>query len=383
MNIVVSSDGYPEKRNIMVDPENNYVNLKKKNIYLYINTLRQKIFKKNKIFLFQPFPGMAADNGDIIHLFNEVARTSSRWVSTFETEIPRVLPVAGVAKTQNPELHALLRLAARKECVRLIAISEATRNIQLKLLAAFPTVKDSIAAKLCVMHPPQPLLTDKARKADGGMITFSFVGHEFYRKGGAEVVMAFAELADEGLINPQKITVNLIGDLARHYNIAHHHYQDPEVFHRQIENLINKWSFFHHVPSLPNSSVIELLKQTDVGLLPTWQDTYGFSVLEMQACGCPVITTNVRALPEINPPFAGWLIDHKLNDMYEFTVDSDQTKQKIRNTIISQLKGYITDVLHDPGSIDRRSAQALMRIRREHDPRCFQEKLKEIYLSAD
>ncbi|MDF7658863.1 glycosyltransferase family 4 protein [Erwiniaceae bacterium L1_54_6] len=381
MKIAVSSDGYPEKRNIMVDPENNYVNLKKKNIYLYINALRQKLLKKNKIFVFQPVPGLAANDADIIHLFNEVARTSNRWVSTFETEIPRVLPVAGVAKTDNPELHNLMQLAASKECVQLIAISEATSNIQLKLLEAFPALKNAIAAKLCVMHPPQPLLADKGREAPGDKVTFTFIGNEFYRKGGAEVVMAFSELANEGIINVDRIKVNIIGDLSRKHNIAHRQYQDGEGFHSQIEGLIKKWPFFQHSGSLPNSSVIALLKETDVGLLPTWQDTYGFSVLEMQACGCPVITTNVRALPEINPPASGWLIDYQLNDMYEFTVDSEPTKQRIRNTVVSQLKGYIADILHDPESISQRSAQAILRIRQQHDPQTFKKRLKEIYLS--
>lgn len=51
------------------------------------------------------------------------------------------------------------------------------------------------------------------------------------------------------------------------------------------------------------------MKQCHIGLLPTFGDTFGFSVLEMQACGCPVITSNNYALPEINNKEIGWICD--------------------------------------------------------------------------
>ena len=37
-----------------------------------------------------------------------------------------------------------------------------------------------------------------------------------------------------------------------------------------------------------------------IGLLPTYNDSYGYSVIEFFSYGCPVITTNILALPEIN-----------------------------------------------------------------------------------
>jgi glycosyltransferase involved in cell wall biosynthesis len=40
-----------------------------------------------------------------------------------------------------------------------------------------------------------------------------------------------------------------------------------------------------HFTGIPNSEVIDLLKRTHVSLLPTWAETYGYSVLEAQACG--------------------------------------------------------------------------------------------------
>lgn len=383
MKIVINGSGYPEKRNIIVFPEYIYIDCKKKNLFSYVNVLRQKVLRKNKLFIFRPLPGAMPEQTGIIHLFNEVAETDTRWVSTFETEIPRVLPVDGIEKTENPELHKLLRLVASPECLRLIAISEATYNIQMKLLDSFPAFSEVIGKKLCILHPPQALLGEDGRETCGGRVSFTFIGNEFYRKGGAEVVLAFSELEEEGVISNEAVSVNMVGDLSRKHNIAHEPFQDSAHFHSQIERLLREKAFFTHSTSMPNDKIIGLLKETDVGILPTWQDTYGFSVLEMQACGCPVITTNVRALPEINPPSAGWLIECPLNDMYELAVDSEETKERVRRLVVDQLKSYVARIIRHPEDVRSRSARAIDRIREEHDPETFRDRLNEIYMPPE
>ncbi|MFW2788163.1 glycosyltransferase, partial [Acinetobacter baumannii] len=69
-----------------------------------------------------------------------------------------------------------------------------------------------------------------------------------------------------------------------------------------------------------------------IGLLPTWADTFGYSVLEFQACGCPVISTDVRALSEINNNDIGWLINVDKNKYGEIVVDSYSKKDLCRRT---------------------------------------------------
>jgi len=132
MKIITSGSGYPEKRNIMTSPHNKYIDCRKKNIYFYLNAVKARILHKNKQFIFLPLPGLLPHDADVIHLFNEVADTKRNWIATFETEIPRVLPVPGVAKFDNPQLKSQLQLIARSECLTLIAISQATLDIQLK-----------------------------------------------------------------------------------------------------------------------------------------------------------------------------------------------------------------------------------------------------------
>lgn len=383
MKVIISGKSYPEKRNITVNNNHSYRNFRYLNSWTWLNAARQKFYKKNKKFIFSPPDVLIPKKGAVIHLFNEVAATQRPWFSTFETELPRVLPEAGVPKLANKELHRQLQHVAAPACKAIIAISEATREIQLKLLAAFPNEKKRIQPKLHVLHPPQRVLHDQVRKVQGERVVFTFVGNEFYRKGGAEVVLAFQELKEEGALPENRVQVNLVGNLTHQKNIALKDHQDDAAFYQRIESVIKADGMFRHSTSLPNEEVIALFKQTHVGLLPTWQDTYGFSLLEMQACGCPVITTNVRALPEINPQTAGWTIACPLNAMFELDVKTAADKAALRRTIIDGLKQHILSVLQDTDSIRARSAQSLERIKREHDPVQFARKLDAIYALAD
>nr|WP_238585829.1 hypothetical protein [Pantoea sp. 3.5.1] len=52
MKIGITNNHYPEQRNILVNPENEYINLKKYNLFYFINPLRTRLLKKNKSFCF-------------------------------------------------------------------------------------------------------------------------------------------------------------------------------------------------------------------------------------------------------------------------------------------------------------------------------------------
>ncbi len=128
--------------------------------------------------------------------------------------------------------------------------------------------------------------------------------------------------------------------------------------------------------------MLELLKNADVGLLPTWADTYGLSVLEAQASGCPVITTNVRALPEINNNHVGWLIKVPKDELGEAIYATDEDRQKLSQSIQSGLESDIRSIVADPSVIALKGQAALDQIRAEHDPQAYAESLRQIYRAA-
>jgi len=125
--------------------------------------------------------------------------------------------------------------------------------------------------------------------------------------------------------------------------------------------------------------VLELLKQAEVGLLPSYADTYGLSVLEAQACGKPVITTDIRALPEINPETAGWLIKVPKNELGEALYTTPEERAELSNEIQTGLEAIVRSIIDDPSQIAIKGTAALARIRQQHDPQMYAEALRQIY----
>jgi glycosyltransferase involved in cell wall biosynthesis len=72
-------------------------------------------------------------------------------------------------------------------------------------------------------------------------------------------------------------------------------------------------------------------------------DFGGSSLLEFQACGCPVISTDVRALPEINDNETGWRISVPKNKLGEaiYTTHEDRLK------VSAAIKAGLADALHE------------------------------------
>ncbi|MEJ5366522.1 MAG: glycosyltransferase family 4 protein [Desulfosoma sp.] len=61
---------------------------------------------------------------------------------------------------------------------------------------------------------------------------------------------------------------------------------------------------------LPYPEVLDLLKSSDLFVLPTLQDLFSLTVLEAMACGCPVITTPFAGARElVHEGINGWLVD--------------------------------------------------------------------------
>jgi glycosyltransferase involved in cell wall biosynthesis len=101
-----------------------------------------------------------------------------------------------------------------------------------------------------------------------------FVGGDFVRKGGPELVEAVASLEDhvelDIVTSTPGIAVPRGAPIRLHYNVT----QD-------------------------SSELEELLARADVFALPTRGDCHSHATLEAMACGLPVLTTNVTSLPEI------------------------------------------------------------------------------------
>ena len=119
-----------------------------------------------------------------------------------------------------------------------------------------------------------------------------------------------------------------------------------------------------------------------MGLLPTWADTYGYSALEAMAAGCAVVSTDIRALPEINDTETGWLIPTEKDSWGNAILGNAQERKAFSLHLEDQLLATFEEMIRNPVQILTKSQAGLKRIRAKHDPGRAAATLEEWYDQA-
>jgi glycosyltransferase involved in cell wall biosynthesis len=134
--------------------------------------------------------------------------------------------------------------------------------------------------------------------------------------------------------------------------------------------------------SLPHQKVLDVIKRSHVGLLPSYAETYGYSILEAQAAACPAITTNVRAFPEINNEDVGWIINVQKDEKEDALMWPRQEKERTSLILRRELVRIIGEIVDSPSLIREKGIRALARIREDHAPYKRAATMAAIYDSA-
>lgn len=325
---------------------------------------------------------------DCLHLFNGINYSVTPWVTTYETLIPRFWHVltnhtSDTEKVRSSEsTRRALSLLASDQCKGLVALSDSARQIQGRFLGHFPEFKDQIENKTVVLHPPQKPLVDAGVELTfphekNGKVTFMLVGHHFFRKGGEEVVGALAEIRQRGNTNLRLVIVS------RLQSDSYASSSGAEDVTRIRALIDENGEWIEHHEALSPEGVLEKMRACDVGLLPSYAETYGYSVLEFQACGRPVITTNVRAFPEINSDDRGWLIPVNKREIGgEAYFQNDQDRAALSTAIKTGLINAVEDILANPQQIREKGVRALAHILSHHNHKQFGRSLKALYRRA-
>lgn len=362
---------------------------------LYSNLRRAALFTNRRLGrdLFQTFDlnnqfdDFELNKVDILHFSNGVSYGRTPWVSHFETLLPRFsnaltryqgktkLPLKMTPLTQRG-FHAL----SSPSCKRIIAMSQAAAEFQRDLLTELPFEdRETILNKMVVLHPPQDVLLEQPvehHHSSSQPIRFCLVGDGFFRKGGKEILVAF-----ENLIKKEQALIKLVlVSSIRLDAYAAQETEDDRIWALRFIKENPDW--IEHYQNIPHIQVMELMKGCDVGLLPTYADSYGFSVLEAQACGLPVISTDVRALPEINNTDVGWIIRVPKNELGEALYSTAEERERLSQQIQAGLEAIIRNIVADPSVIFTKAMKSIERVREFHDPTAYAQKLREIYIKA-
>lgn len=310
-------------------------------------------------------------NYDLYHFFDVVSTSKKPWFSSFSTSIPRWgFTEDGVSLLESGS------------CNKLIALSQCAYNIQsIRLKSSFPLAHDKIMSKTVIIHPPQKknLSNWDDKKIDlEEPIKFCLVGNHFFRKGGMEILTVFDELKEFN----SRISLTIISNIGYGDYASFTTKKDQKRAIDYLDYVQKNNKNITHLKNVPNEKVLEIMKNCHVGLLPTYSDAYGYSLLEFQSFACPVISTDVRALPEINNNKKGWIISVEKNHENEAFFRKPEQRKKLSGDIKNQLKKIILGIIEDPESIRTKGSIALDELYDKNSPVKNSERLLELYQEA-
>jgi glycosyltransferase involved in cell wall biosynthesis len=270
------------------------------------------------------------------------------------------------------------QLLLQTSCKQLIAFSGATLN-----LAAIdwrrrmhPRQADELLGKTIVLHPPQPVLNTFEKKPGGSDRRFLFIGRDFYRKGGLELLEALHALKNRGLRDWQ---ATVVGDLDSFGDYASRTSSIDRT--RALWLLGELADVVTHRSAFSQAEVHHAMTHSDFYVLPTLADTYGYGVLEAQAHGTVCITTNVRALPELVGDETGFCISLPLDEFRnahshpQFGDDRRELVDGLVDILVACLKMSAQD-------LKRKADTATQQLRSRHSPDDHRDCLDLLYRRA-
>lgn len=357
MNKIITNNpnGYAEKRNIFSRYSGKF--LFKKDIFDFGLKVTHRLTKKSYSLFWKGLYFSIKDQRTPCIFFNSINLGSNPWKVYFETKLPRL------GKAPKVFYDIAVRRLAKDNCSEIIAISRCAYEMQLNYIKAeYPQYYDVIESKMKIQLPPQkPLIDDYGQKPlPSNKIVFTLVGSDFFRKGGGEVLQVFNQL----IPNYPQLQLNIVSSLS-YGDYATHTTKKDYINALQMISKFPK--NINHYVSLPNSDVLELFKKSHVGLLPTWADSFGYSVLEAQASGCPVITTDIRALPEINSDEIGWLIYVDKTNNKDGDIFSQEKRELFSKNLYENLYLIILQIVNSPESIKEKGVKCINQIKSKYE----------------
>lgn len=365
INVGTNSSGYPEMRNFAGLPFadvhfRKIPDLFKIDAYFHFK-FRRKIVPE---YAYR-FNDLALGNVQLYHFFNTITPRHKPWIVTFETTLPRL----------DPYFRQGYKWMAGHYCKKIIAISERAFKAQSAQLSKFPEYAGSILPKMMVISPSQPLfvknIDDKPKREK---IVVTFVGAAFYRKGGVELLRAFCNLKYKGAVH-----LNVVSRLDKEGYMDEHATKEVE---QEIKSTLASHPDITYYNSLDNRSVSELFLRSDVGILPSYAETYGYTLLEAMACGCAVASTDMSPFPEFVSNDWGWLVNIPKVERggVEYPdVGDDKRRMNFSAVLTEQIKNVLERICESRDELRNRQRNAIEAIRRNHDPAGRVTLLRELY----
>lgn len=219
--------------------------------------------------------------GDLLFTYGTLLITNKPYCAYLETGLSFYAYDLGIGK--NPIARALVMLlATRKNCHKLIFLSEAAKKSFFSTLSYPQKVRQILESKSLVIYPvPLVETISHPLKTFTGSLKVLFVGM-YYMKGGEELVHAFQRLREK-YSNAELTIVTPLHTIKE---------EDQEAL-KAIPGLTLLDA------KLGGDEMRALYQSHDIFSLPTYRDGFGLVLIEAIAYGMPLIITDQYATPEM------------------------------------------------------------------------------------
>ena len=342
--------------------------------YIYCTLRRLPVEKAGLRSSFWQYTPLVLDRSvELIHTFNMLPM-NGRFVVSFELELPRYLgnPTPGQMRWGR-------KIMASDRCRAMLALSEAAASLARSSLTARGLA--AAAQKVRVFRGGLPAVTEvQDRTAPRNRpIKLLFIGRDGLRKGLIPLLLAMDEFRKLG-IDVELTAVTVVGR-NRSY-----------VFREHTPNIEEWKKRLHATPnvtvheSLPNAQVRQAMREHDLLVLPTFDESLGWVVAEAGLEGLPSLVTNIFAMPElVEHNVTGGLIELPLNadrrwiglnkPLNELPDLIASANESIRNGIVK----FVSDVANDPDRIIHLGGAARSKLSEMYSPEVARMELRGIY----
>jgi glycosyltransferase involved in cell wall biosynthesis len=341
------------------------------------HTVLRRSFPAQLRRLWRPLDAVAIwdprERWDLMHSFNKVPLTSKPFLVTYESALPRTY-----GRGYQLARDLLRERLVGDNCRGVIALSEYARRRTRELNAGWPRLS-VLEAKTQIIHPNLPLLRSEPKPLPRGQLELLFVGRQWARKGGIVAARIAAKARQRGL--PVRVTI--VSTLAYGASV---YTDDPDPTKYQADLRLLDAPNVTVYDKLPNADILRRMEASTFTLLPTVNDTYGFSVLEGFSVGTPTIASRTGALPEVvHDGVNGYLLDLPTDGVGDWSYLHERSWAHLDaayESMAEQALARIESFLNAPETYETLSAGALAQIRDHHEAAVVGARLEALYAEA-
>jgi glycosyltransferase involved in cell wall biosynthesis len=331
-----------------------------------LNPFLSPIYNKLHILLSRPkVRKFSSESYDLVHSAQSILETNIPYVMDFEH--------AAVLSGYNQSAferegfrNALKRRLLDKNLKKLLPWSNAAKR-SLTNFVKSNELEQKIETVYPVITPPKKL---ERQEHEG--VNFVFVGGIFYEKGGYDAMLAFDKISSK-----YDATLTMVTPIPK-----------------EVQERFSKNDKIRMVGPQPYAKVKELYSQSDVFVMPTHYDTFGFVIPEAFSYGLPVLTDNSFSRPElVENGKTGLVVDAYYSSFNEEGAYIYQTVEELKKrredckhptpTYINELASAMEKLIEDESSRREMSKNAREEtLSGKFSPKAWKEKMGRIYKEA-